>query len=167
LRAFFEEIYDKSKTEMQFRVSVVDITGTKINGFRAHAPRGRHPRAKIDMLNQPTSGFSRAISSSKNMVIIEDIEAEGSKKFKDRCWVTEEGGSDSGSALIYVVHDTLIDAKPYAICIRASKPHVFKKSDRQFFETVMNRFGDRLCIEYSLHVVKDYLADIDAAPVQV
>ncbi len=150
LHAFFDAI---DKEGVAFRVSVIEIEDNKPMGYFWWCPDSSPPTTAIDALQSPESSISACISS-RNIIIIPDVQAEADRG-ENRHYVPADGaGDEEGSLVCYPIIHQYTDTIPYAITIVADKRNYFTTERKKLYKWVFKHFAVRMSLEHSLLVLK-------------
>jgi hypothetical protein len=153
---FMISIKDPDAPDIQ--VVIAEADDEKTTSILSFYPLGHSPRS-LEKLQLKSSGFSKALRLKK-IHIVSDTHEEAHKRF-DPGYVLIKGDDDKPWSLIcFPVYHPELGTYPMVVSIRALKSGVFEEKHRKTYDYVMKTFARRLCIEYSLLILRREASDV-------
>lgn len=153
---FFEATRPSSipEHELKIRVLLGRMGPQHIKKFEVFYPPNDHPRSKIDQMQDPRCGFSRALQT-KEIVVIPDKLAE-SNSGPDCCFlVTDKSRQlEEGSMICYPVIVEETGEIPYVISISTAQKSYFQKEHDKIYKSILSHFAQRITLEFHLQTIK-------------
>lgn len=141
------------------RVILVEIKDGKIIQIPIHYPEDEPVRSSIDALNHPNSSIITAYRK-REMVIIEDIKAEADKGDSEgKSFIATSSMQRDGSIICFPITYRINNTVPFVISIHCDQKGYFKKEYSEVYEATLQHFALRLCLEYSLLLIKEKLCE--------
>jgi hypothetical protein len=144
----------RSSDQVKIRVALAIVEGKHINSFFCHIPDNHGPRSSVKSLQSDCSGFSRAISGRK-MIVISDILKEGQKKSGNFVVTDPSRADEDGSMICYPIEHRHLGTVPYVLSICASEKNYFKNADKEKYEFIISKFVERMVLEHSLKILRE------------
>jgi hypothetical protein len=139
---FLSQYRVNRKEDVDLRVVLAAMGNTKVERFVCALPEDRQVRSKIDDFGEMCC-FCIA-KRERKIQIIEDIKTD--TRFQK---TRQEYSNEDGSCICYPIIDTVNNAVPYVLSIKASKKGYFEQVQSELYDWVLSRFGVRLLFEYN------------------
>ena len=116
-----------------------------------------HPLSKPEELLQENSCVISSIKRG-DLIVIEDIEKELRKPKNRRNFVLTSSGRNQGSILCFPIKDTYLRQinTVLVISIYSENPYSFQNSKKEGYKEILQRFADRILIEYYLYLIRKH-----------
>lgn len=148
-----------TKEPKLIRVILVEVKNGNISQIPIHYPEDEPVRSTIQALNHPNSSILTAYRK-REMVIVEDIKAEADKvDGEGKSFIATSGTQRDGSIICFPIFYRTNDVVPFVISIHCDQRGYFKKEYADVYEATLQHFALRLCLEYSLLLIKEKLCD--------
>ena len=93
--------------------------------------------------------------TKSSLVVIDDIEADCSGSHPTYYVHDNTLGAPKGSIMCYPITDTERNFTPFILSVYVNEPGVFKESDKEHLEQILQPFALRILLEERLRHLKD------------
>ncbi len=147
--------------DQDLKVVLVSVVNNVPTDYVCYMPEHKQP--PFHLLNPGNKkSFFHHVNSENKACVIDDIEHALCKKGKKRCYVGDDGGGDgdSGSIVGVPIKHEYLEKNIYILTIKSDTPYKFTKANLSKVDKIVQFFGLRLNLEYSLSFIKEKLGPI-------
>jgi len=152
----FNTLMAERRPRVLVKVVLAVVKDKKISELPIYFPQDEQPGTSIQILNHPNSTMMTALNTKK-MVIIESTRKESRKKIGRKFVASDEEDQDSDCSLIcFPIRHKFTNTVPFILSIHCDEGGIFNKNEHsQLYEHLLGRFESRICLEYSLMLIKE------------
>jgi hypothetical protein len=139
-----------TSSQIEATLAIADESDPKkIERIICFYPFDKGPTKDVVLLQDKSSGFSRALRTQK-IHIVEDARTEAVSS--NPGYVILPGEEDEDYSLVcYPICHRNTGTYPLVLCVRVNTVKEFKRADKKKLLQIFEQFGRRLSIEYSLY----------------
>ena len=153
---FFKLESEAKGKKVKFRVALAKMGSRYIEEFTLFVPKHDGPLGVIEDYRVDNCGFTRA-KDLKKILIIEDVIQSSKEEFTKSNYVivSRQKNNENGSMICYPVYHRNLNDIPYVISVWVSEKHYFKLANEKTYDLIMNKFAQRIALEYGLLILKE------------